>query len=68
MGYLILEVLICLFALTIFATLAFLASVAVVLTHEGLTRAVLVLRRFRVSRLSVRSLREQRVLVAERTR
>jgi hypothetical protein len=46
MAYLMLEVLICLFALTIFATLAFLVSVAAVLTHEGLTRAVLALRRF----------------------
>jgi hypothetical protein len=46
MVYLMLEVLICVFALTVFATLAFAVSVAAVLTHEGVTRAGLALRRF----------------------
>jgi hypothetical protein len=68
MAYLMLEVLVCVLALTIFATLAFLASVAVVLAHEGLTRAVLALRKVQLSRPSVRSLREHRIPLAERTR
>jgi len=68
MAYLMLEMLICVFALATFATLAFLASIAVVLIHEGLTRVALALRRVQLSHLSVRSLRQHRVPLAERSR